>query len=68
MIKVYTIGCPSCNILEKKLTQKNIEYVTINDVAVFKDLGIYTFPMLQIDDNPLLSYIEAIDWVNHQEG
>lgn len=68
MIKVYTIGCPSCNILEKKLAQKNIEYVTVNDETVFKDLGIDTFPMMQIDDNPLLPYKEAVDWVNHQEG
>ena len=26
MVKLYTIGCPACNVLEKKLAAKNIEF------------------------------------------
>lgn len=65
-IKVYSIGCPACNVLEKKLKQKGITYRTIDDEDIFKELGIDQFPFLQIDNGPLMNYKKAVEWVNNQ--
>lgn len=67
MIYVYTIGCPACNVLIKKLMLKNIGATLINNPNEFDLLGITEFPMMRINDGPLMSYSEAIDWVNQQE-
>lgn len=66
MITLYTIDCPKCIILEKKLNQKNINYNICKDIDIMKEKNIIKLPMLQIDNN-LLSYKEAVDWVNEQE-
>lgn len=63
-VTVYTIGCPSCNILEKKLQLKQIAYNTINDEKIFDELNINEFPMMSINDGPLMNYKQAITWVN----
>lgn len=66
MIKVYTIGCPACNVLEKKLKQNNIEYESVNDLALFKEKGITKFPMME-KDGCLLSFTEAIEWLKNKQ-
>lgn len=67
MIKLYTIHCPACNILKKKMELKNIDFEVITDEEVFKEKEITVFPMLQIDDNPLMTFSEAVRWVNARE-
>ena len=62
-IIVYTIGCPQCNVLEKKLQQNNIPYLTINDEAIFKELGIEQFPMMKIGQGALMTFKQANDWI-----
>lgn len=64
VIVVYTIGCPQCDILEKKLQQKQIVYNTINDEKIFDKLNIEEFPMMSVNDGPLMNYKQAITWVN----
>lgn len=49
MIMLYTIGCPACNILEKKLIQAGIEYTTISDESTLQKAGIIQFPVLEVD-------------------
>jgi glutaredoxin len=63
---VYTIGCPQCNILEKKLTQKGIVYNTITDEKIFDELHIEQFPMMSINGGPLMNYKQAITWINER--
>lgn len=63
MIKLYTIDCPKCKILEMKLDQKNIEYEKIKDIDVMKDLGIMTAPVLGVDDK-LLMFADAVKYIN----
>lgn len=67
MFKVYTIGCPACNVLCKKLVNKGIPFAVITDPQIFEELNIEVFPMAQIDEGPLMSYGEALNWLKKQE-
>ena len=64
MYYLYTIDCPACRVLEKKLAQKNIEYMRVTDEIAFKKKKITTFPVMQINGGPLMSYKEAVDHIN----
>jgi hypothetical protein len=66
-ITVYTIHCPACNILEKKLTSKNIPYNIVENEDILRELEIETFPMMSINNGRLLTYKEAREWVDSQE-
>lgn len=67
MIKFYTIDCPACNVLQKKMDAKNIAYDIIKDEAIFVEKGIEVFPMLEIDGGPLMDFSTARKWVDSQE-
>lgn len=66
MIKLYTIDCPKCKVLETKLKSKNIDFEIVKDVSIMKDLGITTTPVLEVDGK-LLDFIDAINYVNGRE-
>lgn len=66
-ICVYTIHCPACKVLEKKLQAKGIVYNIIDNEDILKDMNIETFPMMSINDGPLLNFKEAREWVDSQE-
>lgn len=66
MIKVYSTHCPRCMVIEKKLTQKGINFEIIDDINVMREMGIQSTPMLQIDDQPLMKFNEANKWINSQ--
>lgn len=65
MIKLYTIDCPACNVLEKKLEHKGIAYEKITDEKVFREKGIDRFPMLEVDGT-LQDFSTSVQWVNSQ--
>lgn len=63
---LYTTGCPKCRILEKKLTDKNVEYEVVCDPEKIKVKG-NAVPMLEVieeDKSQVLSYYEAVKFVN----
>lgn len=62
-VKLYTINCPACEVLELKLNAKKVDYEKITDETEFKRLNIDRFPMLAVNDN-LLTFNEANIWVN----
>ena len=66
-VKLYTIDCPKCEILEAKLNDKNIKFEKITDEDIAKSLGIDTFPVLEVNGE-LLKFSDANKWVNSQEG
>lgn len=64
MIKLYTIDCPKCKVLEKKLQSKNIEYEKIKDFdtnALFEQ-GYRTLPLLEIEGK-IYTYEQAIEYL-----
>lgn len=64
-IILYSTGCPRCGVLKKKLSEKSIEYTEVTSTDNMLALDIREVPMLSVDGN-LLSFKEAVDWVNNQ--
>lgn len=62
-IKFYTIDCPACMVLEKKLEAKGVVFTKINDIETLQSLNIEQFPVLEVN-NEFLSYSKAVKWVN----
>ena len=67
VIVLYTIDCPNCLILEKKLREKGVEFLKVSDkdTIIAKGYGDSTFPILEIDGIEM-SYRTAIQWINNQ--
>ena len=64
MVKLYTIDCPKCKVLEKKLDTKGIIYEITNDKEEMAAKRIYDLPVLEVDDE-ILSFSDAINWINN---
>ena len=64
-VTLYTTHCTKCMVLEKKLTAKNIEYSTVEDVNLMISKGFDTMPMLEIDDK-VMDFKAANTWINEQ--
>ena len=60
-ITVYTIHCPACKVLEKKLTAAGLVYDVVDDVTQMTDIKI--FPMMTVDGGDRMTYKQAVDWV-----
>jgi len=66
---LYTTHCPRCEVLKKKLQQKNIDFIEETDMNKMLNLNIKTAPMLQIEENTtLLDFSAALKWINDLEG
>lgn len=68
---LYTIDCPKCLILEKKLTAKGIEFTTVKDKELMLQLGFSEVPMLRIVSGGNGNYVDfnftdAVQWINKQ--
>ena len=63
---LFTTGCPRCEVLKKKLEQKNIQYEEVNDVEVMRGKGYLTVPILEIDGTAM-DFTTANNWINSQE-
>lgn len=61
---LFTTGCPKCKILEKKLTDKGIEFEKCEDVARMTELGFVSLPVLEDGDGKRMTYFEAVKFVN----
>lgn len=62
---LYSTHCPKCIVLEKKLNQKNVNYVEVNDVDIMQEKGFLQMPMLEVD-NIMMDFVEANKWLNNQ--
>ena len=65
-INFYTIHCPKCDVLEKKLNNKKIAYNLITDTGVMQQKGLDTMPMLEIDGK-MMAFGDAVKWINNLE-
>lgn len=65
MVILYSTGCPRCEVLVKKLKEKNIEYIENNSVDEMLTLGIQTVPVLEVDGKRM-EFTTANKWVNEQ--
>lgn len=62
-VVLYSTHCPKCNVLEKKLKQKNIAYEEINDIEKIKEKGYLSVPVLEIDGESM-QFEMANNWIN----
>lgn len=65
MIILYTIDCPKCKVLERKLEEKNIQYEVCKDTNIMAEKGYMYLPILEIDDK-VLNFKEAVDWIKEK--
>lgn len=66
-ITLYSTGCPKCRVLEKKLNDKNIEYVINDDIDAMTKLGIRSVPQLQLG-NMIFDFNEARKMIDTYDG
>lgn len=66
-VVLYTIDCPNCIALEKKLEAKKIDFLKVSDEETIKAKGFWNehFPILEVGDVKM-SYKTAIQWVNNR--
>ena len=65
MVTLYSTHCPKCQILEKKLSQKGIEYVEVNDTQQMLDMGLKSVPWIEVDGQ-MMDFNQANKWINEQ--
>lgn len=65
-MKLYSTNCPKCNVIEKKLRNKNIEFEKITDFDhnKMKEKGFSFAPILETNDGVLLDYSNANNYIN----
>lgn len=62
-VVLYSTHCPRCNVLEKKLKQKNISYKEVTDVEIMKEKGYLSVPVLEVG-GVSMDFKTASDWIN----
>lgn len=63
---LYTIDCPRCMVLEKKLNKAEISYETCRNEDIMRQKNISNLPTLEVN-GILYSFKEAVDWINGGE-
>lgn len=68
MIKIYTTPtCGICKMAKKKMTDKGIKFEEYNLADYVEKFNITSAPILQIDDNTILtSPLQINEWINQQ--
>ena len=64
MVIMYTTHCPQCQVLEKMLNDKKIEYTQITDIDVMKSKGIQSVPYLEVE-GVLKNFKESMEWIRN---
>ena len=65
MPTLFSTGCPKCQILEKKLAQKGIEYNEVNDIQQMLNIGLKSVPWLEVNGQ-MMDFNQANKWINEQ--
>lgn len=65
-MKLYTIGCPLCDILEEQMREKNISVEIITDNDLIEEKGYNIFPVLVNDNGEEFVGGDAIKYVNEE--
>ena len=63
MVILYSTGCPKCNVLEKKLKAKDIDFGVVEGEQAIAEKGFSEAPLLEVD-GVVKTFPEAVQWVN----
>lgn len=67
-MKLYsTPGCPMCQMLAQKMSEKNIQYEKVIDLDVLEKKNITHVPVLETDDGRMLNLPDALKYVTTRE-
>jgi len=62
---VYSTGCPNCEILKKKLADKNVDFTLVENkdevIKVAEEFGITNVPFMV----EVYNFSESIDYINN---
>lgn len=64
-IILFSVGCPQCQVLKKKLELAGIEFELCDDLEEIEKRGYLVVPILEIDGKAY-GFSEAIEWINSQ--
>ena len=64
-VVLYTIGCPRCLVLEKKLDAEGVTYEKFEDKDKMIEMGMSTMPVLEVD-GVRMNYAKAVKWINER--
>ena len=68
MITVYSLDCPKCLALKKRLTDKGIDFTLIENrdevVKVASKFGITDVPFMTVDDKAY-DFLGAVDYIDN---
>ena len=62
-VVLYSTGCPKCKVLEKKLTQKGIDFTIDLDINKLIEMGFKSAPILEVDGQ-FMKFAEANKYLN----
>lgn len=65
-IILYTIHCPKCNVLKKKLDKAEVQYTECADEEKMKELGLDTLPVLSVGGFKM-DFNAALNWLKERE-
>lgn len=65
-MKLWTIHCPKCKILEKKLAEKGLDVEIIDDEKLIRAQGMDLMPVLELDGGSRLGFADAVAWINRK--
>lgn len=60
---LYSTHCPKCNVLEKKLLEKHVDFTVNTDEAEMIEKGFESVPVLEVDGK-YMDFAEAVKWAN----
>ena len=63
---LYSTHCPKCNVLEKKLKDRNVEYEINTNVDEMIEKGYMSLPVIEVDGE-VKDFSAAISWINNRE-
>jgi len=66
-VTIYSTHCPQCNMLERMLTAKNVQFNTVVGKEAIIERGYKTAPILDVDGK-IMSFAEAVRWVNSMKA
>ena len=68
MITVYSLDCPKCLALKKRLADKGIDFTLIENrdevVKVGSTFGVTDVPVMVVDDK-VYNFLEAVDYIDN---
>lgn len=71
MVNLYTINCPKCIVLEKKLDKAKIDYNKITDqekiIEVSNKTGLRSAPILEVDGD-FMKFEKAVEWLKNESN